>query len=359
MSGSRGVAAALVLLVSFGCTPSDTRSAPEPAQEASQRPSPSAPSASSSAPDPSPAPSPSQTSATRPPRPVNPVSLPALMRKEYDGRGLRLREVLVEAEQYTEHYVTYRSGSLTISGVMHVPRGKGPFPTLVLAHGYINPDVYVNGQGLSREQVRLAQAGFVTLHTDYRGHASSEDGRRTQLNLRLGYTEDVINAVLALRRARLGFIDKQRIGLLGRSMGGGVVYNTLVVRPGLVDAAVAYAPVSSDTVDNFNRWTRQDEVGARIIRTHGSPHQDPRFWRQVSPRTYFERVTEPLLIHHGTADESCPIRWSRQTVRALRRTGNDVRMYTYPGEPHAFIADWTLSMRRSVRFLDRHLGVGR
>jgi dipeptidyl aminopeptidase/acylaminoacyl peptidase len=71
--------------------------------------------------------------------------------------------------------------------------------------------------------------------------------------------------------------------------------------------------------------------------------------------TFFDRITEPVLVHHGTADTTVPLRWSRRTVAALRRAGKDVRLYVYPGEAHAFIADWTLSMRRSVRFLERNL----
>ncbi len=283
------------------------------------------------------------------------------MRRDFDGRALRVRRVLARTDAYTRHFVTYRSDDLRISGVMNVPTGRGPFPVLILNHGYIDPPLYSNGQGLMREQDYLARAGYVVLHTDYRNHAQSEAAPQTERRLRLGYTEDVINAVLAVKRSRLRYLDGDRVGYLGRSMGGGVTYNALVVRPGLVDAAVVYAPVSSNTVDNFNRWIRPDRDGlaSRIVSRYGAPERNPRFWRNVSPRTFFDRVTEPLIVHHGTADESCPIRWSRQTVRALRRTGNDVRMYTYPGEPHAFIADWTLSMRRSVRFLDRHLGAGR
>ena len=53
-----------------------------------------------------------------------------------------------------------------------VPTGKGPFPGIVLNHGYIEPSIYVTGQGLAREQDWLARAGFVVLHTDYRGHAA-------------------------------------------------------------------------------------------------------------------------------------------------------------------------------------------
>jgi len=281
------------------------------------------------------------------------------MDKKYDGRGLRLGEVLARASAYTRHFVTYRSGDLTISGVMNVPAGDGPFPVLVLAHGYIDPGVYVNGQGLLREQDYLARAGYVVLHVDYRNHGQSDDDPRSDVRLRLGYTEDVINAVLAVKRSRLRFLDRDRVGLLGRSMGGGVVYNLLVAQPGLVDAAVVYAPVSSNTVDNFDRWIRgdpgRDDLARRIIDRYGAPERRPQFWRNVSPVTFFDRVSEPLLIHHGTADESCPIRWSRETVAQLRQLEKQVWFHPYAGEPHAFIDAWPLSMRRTVGFFDRHL----
>lgn len=292
------------------------------------------------------------------PKPAHPVSLPALMTKAYDGRGLRLVQERAVTDAYTQHSVTYRSGDLTISGLMNVPNGRGPFPTLVLAHGYIDPDLYVTGQGLAREQDYLARRGFVTLHVDYRNHAGSDDDPKSDVRLRLGYTEDVINAVLALRRGPR-FVDDDRIGLLGRSMGGGVVYNVLVVRPGLVDAGVVFAPVSSNTVDNFDRWIRDDparsSTAAEILDEYGSPERRPEFWRATSPRTYFGRVEEPLMVHHGTSDDSCPIAWSYRTVDALEQAGKDVRLHVYEGEEHAFIPQWPLSMERTTAFLRARL----
>lgn len=310
--------------------------------------------ATSARPTPSPAPS-----ATASPRPVNPVSVPALFDRSYDGRGLRLGPVLARTDAYTSYTVTYRSGPLRISGKLDVPRGRGPHPAVVLAHGYIDPAIYVNGQGMRREQDWLARAGYVVLHVDYRNHAGSSKDPAADRRLRLGYTVDVVNAVKALRGTTDVAVDDDRIGLVGRSMGGGVVYNVLVAQPGLVDAAVVFAPVSSRTADNFDRWIRGDPgrsvLADRIAREHGLPEDSPRFWREVSPRPYFDRITEPVLIHHGTADESCPIRWSRATFRAMKAAGVDARMYTYPGEPHAFVADWPLSMRRTTAFLRANL----
>jgi uncharacterized protein len=341
----------LVLLVS-ACTGSDVpASAPSPtATSASER--------AEVSPSPTGTTTPSSSPSASEPAP-HPVSLPALFDEEYDGRALRLRRVLLRTDSYTQHAVTYRGDGLTVSGTLHLPRGSGPFPVLVLAHGYIDPAVYQTGQGLRREQDWLARAGYAVLHVDFRNHAGSDVDPRADEELRLGYTVDVINAVHALRRSGIKRLDGDRVGLLGRSMGGGVVYNVLTVAPGLVESAVVFAPVSSRAADNFNRWIRDDPgrsgLSRRIIRAYGAPERNRRFWREVSPRTYFDRVTEPVLIHHGTADDSCPIRWSRQTRRVMRAAGVDVSMFVYPGEPHAFVDAWPTSMRRTVRFFERHL----
>lgn len=298
------------------------------------------------------------TTATPRPVKVHPVSLPALMQRRYDGRGLRLGAELASTSSYTQNTVSWRSGRLTISGVLNVPRGEGPFPAVVLAHGYIDPDIYTNGRGMKRELDWFGTAGFVTLHVDYRNHAFSDDDPRADLDLRLGYTEDVINAVLALRSWR-GPVDDDRVALVGRSMGGGVIYNALVARPGLVDAAVVFAPVSSDTVDNVERWILPDPgrsgLASRLVDRYGRPRSEARFWREVSPRTYFDRITEPVLIHHGTSDDSCPIAWSRATARAMRQAGVEVTLREYIGEEHAFGPQWPLSMERTVAFLRRQL----
>jgi dipeptidyl aminopeptidase/acylaminoacyl peptidase len=285
----------------------------------------------------------------------DPVSLAALMREDFPGGRIRLGRQVLANEAYTRHEVTYPSGDVTVSGVLLRPRGKGPFPAVVLNHGYIEPSIYVTGQGLMREQDYLARAGFVVLHTDYRGHAASDPASDRSRETRLGYTRDTINAVQSVKR--LGYVDRERVAMLGRSMGGGVTYNAIVARPGLVRAAVVFAPVSSDFVDNFNRWTvaERPEAAAATYRRYGRPEQEPEFYAGLSARTYFDRITEPVLIHHGTLDDSCPVGWSRTTQRLLRKAGVDSTLEIYRGEQHAFGPQWPLSMERTVRFLRRQL----
>lgn len=349
-----------VAMVAAGCTA--TSAGPASPADSSAGEALPAPVSPDVAPPVTPSPSPGTAPASTPtpsPKPqpaANPVSLPALMERDFDGRALRVGDVLASNEAYTKSAVTYRSGDLRISGVLYVPTGAGPFPALVLNHGYIDPDIYVTGQGLQIEQDYLARSGFVVLHTDYRNHAGSDSDPTNDKRFRLGYTDDTINAVLALRGSDLP-VDPDRIGMMGRSMGGGVTMNALVVAPGLVDAAVIYASVSSSTVDNHNKWTvgERPELAGRIERRYGSPDQAPQFWAAVSPRTYFDRITEPVLVHHGTADDTCPIGWADETVAAMERQGVDVTYERYPGEGHAFSAAWADSMATTVEFFRRHL----
>ncbi len=334
-------------LLLAGCTSDAEPSAREPdATPPASSPATDTPTTTSGTPSPS----------STPTKPPHPVSLPAYFDRAYTGGALRLRVLRREAT-YTEYHATYRTGGLTISGQLLRPNGKGPYPALVYAHGYIDPDFYVNGQGLTREQDWMAARGYVVLHVDYRGHAESSPASDLVQAARLGYTEDVIGAVLALKKQP--YVDPDRMALLGRSMGGSVVYNALVAQPGLVKAGIVFAPVSSNAADNFDRWIRRDPsrgpLRSEIARRFGLPEERPGVWRRLSARTYFDRVTEPVLIHHGTLDDSCPIQWSRDTVLALRAAGKDVRLHVYQGEGHAFGPQWPLSMERTLRFLERNL----
>jgi dipeptidyl aminopeptidase/acylaminoacyl peptidase len=280
----------------------------------------------------------------------------ALIERSYNGRDLKVGRLLTDAGPYKRYLVSYRSEDLKISGVMNVPDGKGPFPVVVLAHGYIDPDIYQPGQGMRREQDYLARQGYVVLHTDYRGHATSDNDKDVDYELRLPYAVDLVNAVLAVKESKLRYLDGERVGLFGRSMGGNVTLNALVAKPGLVDAAVVYASTSSLAADNWKTFSDDDgPTKRRIRRTYGLPDDAPKFWRAASPRPYFDRVTEPVQLHHGTADGTCPIDWSEATLKSLRAAGKDAALFRYRGAGHTFYSDWSRSIRRTERFFDQHL----
>ncbi|HXH79825.1 alpha/beta hydrolase family protein [Nocardioides sp.] len=322
---------------------------PEPPREPSVSPS-----SSAATPTPTPTPVPAPTTA-----PV-PVSIAALKATSHRGSRLRLGAVRERTASYTSYDVTYRAAtgqrSFTISGVLNVPTGRGPFPAVVLAHGYIDPAYYVRGQGMTRERGVFATRGYVALHVDYRGHAESTDDPRSDRDLRLGYSADVIGAVKALRASEVN-VDSDRIALMGRSMGGGVVMKALIAEPGLVQAAALWASVSSLEAENFDQFIRPDgdSRAEAVVRAHGLPEDEPAFWRAASARPYLGEITEPVLMAHGRFDDTCPPPWARATQAAMRRAGVESTLEWYD-DGHAFGPAFLAAMDRTIRYLDRQLG---
>ncbi|MCX5726776.1 MAG: alpha/beta fold hydrolase [Candidatus Saganbacteria bacterium] len=303
---------------------------------------------------------------------VNPatVSLSYLAGKKFDGRDLTLVKVLAEENSYTRYYITYKSGDLTISGIMNVPKGKGPYPVIITNHGYINTKYYTNGRGLKREQDYLAQRGYIVLHPDYRNHNGSSKDPDNDFRLYTGYIEDVINAVYAVKNSNFKFIDKDNIGMLGHSLGGGIALSIMAVKPKLIKAYVLFAPTSIDYKDNFERWIARrppqleesvvqkygpPPVRHKIIEKYGSPVTNPNFWNGFSVWNRINNISDPVIVHQGTSDDSVPFQWSEKLEEALKAAGKDVTLYLYKGEKHEFISAWLTVMERSEAFFRKHL----
>lgn len=275
------------------------------------------------------------------------------------GTGLVLGPIQVQNDAYTRHYITYLSNGLKISGVLLIPKGDGPFPLVIFNHGYIATSVYTNGRGLRREQDYIARAGFAVLHTDYRGHAESDESPMTEkvYDGNLEYAMDSANAILAVREAKIPSIDAFSVGMLGHSLGGGVTMAVLTGKPDLVDAAVLYAPVSSKVWDNFVRWRSEREEGDRTIEAFGAYDEKPQIWDELSPATFFSRIQPPILLFHGDRDDSVPKEWSDDLTERLKAAGKVIEYVEYEGEAHEFGPKCTDFMKKTAAFLHKHLDI--
>jgi dipeptidyl aminopeptidase/acylaminoacyl peptidase len=284
------------------------------------------------------------------------LSIPHFSRMQLSGTGLTLVKILRREPSYVQHEIRYLSNGLTISGILNIPTGDGPFPLLIFNHGHISPSIYTVGRGLRREQDYMARRGFAVLHTDYRGHGESDPSPMVEKTYdgNLEYAMDSVNAILAVRAANLPQIDAQRVGMLGHSMGGGVTLAILTARPDLVDA-VLYAPVHANVWENFSRWRREREKDDRTEEISGTPETQPDHWEKLSPQTYLSNITAPVMIFHGDRDKDVPKEWSDDLHRRLMELGKDVTYVEYAGEGHEFGPEWGDFMKKSAEFFRKNL----
>ena len=311
---------------------------------------------------PSPTVSPTPTSTVTPtptatltptPHPLSGYTIEGLRAREYPGGAIRVRWVITTTNAYTRYYIEYPSDDLTITGVMHVPHGEGPFPVVILNHGYIPPSRYWSGADTWRAADYLARHGYLTIAPDFRGWGGSDSGENF---FRTGLVIDVLNLISSL--PSLPKADPERVGMWGHSMGGGVTTKAITIDP-RIKAAVLYAPVSADDTEVLQRWgrfMRGGDPGDPRFRAYRQAVRDPDFLRLTSPIHYFDFVTAPVQIHQGTADTVTPPRWAKAIRDALQAAGKEVEYFVYSGQGHVFRGEsWRLFMERVVAFYDRHL----
>ncbi len=269
------------------------------------------------------------------------------------GKGLKIERVLSKTSAYQKLQISYKSGDLTISGVMYVPKGRPPqegFPILILNHGLIHPSVYFSGRGSKREQEFFARRGYITIHPDYRGLAQSSPNPEKHHDFYVGYTQDAVSLIDALKGTNSKLFDSKRIGMWGHSMGGGIVARVMVLRPE-VRAFVLFAPISADVEDNF--YELSEEEVEWLHQAYGEAGSGA--YRKMSPLEYFADVAAPVQLHHGTEDKDVPMGFSEKMYDTLTAYGKKAEFFKYPGEAHEFGKAWQLAAERSLQFFDKYV----
>lgn len=299
---------------------------------------------------------PGADASSMPPVTDDVVTLRTLMAEPAAPVALVVGDQIDEHDEYSTFAVTYESGGLTISGLLHVPVGDGPFPAVVVVHGFVDRSTYTSGSELAREQDALAAANYVVLATDLRGHAGSDPDPADGFDLDMGATRDVISAVRSLTSSEAAPVDPARVGVLGHSLGGLVALNAMVVAPDEMAAVVALAPASSTVWDNIGAFMSPgDPVYESIVGPHGTPTENPVFWADVSPVTFAAQSTAPLLIIQGTADDAVDPAWAAATVASWSAAGATAELVTIEGADHVMDPHWEEANRLTLSFFDNEL----
>src|SRR5215213_1255539 len=306
---------------------------------------------------------------------IFPYTIDGLRRHEFQSGKIHIRSILEENDKFTSYLISYPSDGLTITGVMQIPVGEGPFPVIVMNHGFFSRSVYSSGDGTDRASAFLAEHGYITLASDYRSWGDSDVGYSLFYS---GLVIDVVNLINAIPSIEQA--DPKRIGMWGHSMGGGVTMKVLTIDP-RVRAAVLYSPVSADDLDVINRWGMgcfgniargelivgcnssdviPDDLPGEMQAAYRFAAGDLDTLKKIAPFYHLDYVNIPIQIHYGTEDgkftSGTPPQWSVKLTQALREAGKEVETLQYDGEGHSFIGQpWFDFMTRTLRFFDNHV----
>lgn len=202
----------------------------------------------------------------------------------------------------------------------YLPEAYDPakkWPLVIQIHGFNgeNP-VYVRWWAASDRHVKID-----TEYSDHQGVIYMEPhGRGNTQYLGMG-DSDVLHAIAEAKR--LFNVDDDRVYLTGDSMGGWGTWNVSTRHP---DLFAAIAPVfggSDYHVDMSEEDLAKLSPLDRFFNEKGSS------WAMADGL-----LNIPIFVHHGDADQSVKVDYSRWAVRMLQRWGYNVRYHEYPGRIH-------------------------
>ena len=266
---------------------------------------------------------------------------------------------------YTETDFSVPQARGALPGTLALPKGKGPFPAVLLVHGS-GPQDRDETIGASRPFLDIARGlaaqGIAVLRYDKRTHARPQDFHGGSFTVDDETTDDAVAALTAL--AADPRIDGRRVFVLGHSQGGMLAPRIASRWPQARGAILWAAPARTllDLLPEQNRYLLSldgdisspeqaflDKLDAQIAAARGSapvaaselPLGVPQtFWKSieaVNARADAKALRTPLLMLHGGRDFQVPDADWQLWKQALQGR-KDVQWQAYPALNHIGVA---------------------
>jgi dipeptidyl aminopeptidase/acylaminoacyl peptidase len=228
-----------------------------------------------------------------------------------------------------------------------------PCPVIVLFHG--GPE----GQsrpGFDPGAQIIVDSGFILLEPNVRG---SDGYGKTWLHAddgpkRLDILSDIEDAAKYARKTFAEGGKEPKVGVFGGSYGG---YSTLVAMTmyaGSYDAGVAVVGISSLTSFLKNTAPYRRKLRAS---EYGDLEKDADALVKLSPITYIDKVSAPLLLIQGANDPRVPVGEAIQMHDALEKRGLKSPLIIFPDEGHGAQKreNKVLQIGHAMDFFDKNL----
>jgi dipeptidyl aminopeptidase/acylaminoacyl peptidase len=227
--------------------------------------------------------------------------------------------------------ITYTARDGTeMSGVLTLPKGREAknLPLILMPHG--GPFARDDEEWDWWTQF-LASRGYAVLQPNYRGSSGfgTAFGKLGEGQWGLKMQDDLTDAVGWA--AKQGIADPARVCIVGGSYGGYAAFRAAQRDKGVYRCAVSYAGVSDMTA-----MVRYDSSFLNGGRSKDYLRLQAPDLKAVSPINFAGDFSTPILIMHGKADQTVPVKQSREMVERLKAVKASYRYVEQPLGDHHF-----------------------
>ena len=197
------------------------------------------------------------------------------------------------------------------------------YPVFFQHYGGPGSQTVTKGWGGGLEQAIVAK-GYIYFEIDNRGSDNRGVKFESAINRAMGSVEVEDQKAGALFLKGLPYVDGGRIATYGWSYGGYMTLKMLQADQGLYAAGIAGAPVT--------KWGLYDTHYTE--RYLGDPNKEPQVYAASDALGDAGKITDPLLLVHGMADDNVVFENSSMLIAQLQGAGVPFQMMLYPGYTH-------------------------
>ena len=239
----------------------------------------------------------------------------------------KLKEKLAGYAIPQKEFFTFKTTEgVDLNGWMMKPVNFDPskrYPVLMFQYSGPGSQQVLDKWGISWETY-MASLGYVVACVDGRGTGGrgSEFQKCTYLNLGVKEAKDQVEAAKYL--GGLPYVDKGRIGILGRSFGGYMTIMSMSEGTPVFKAGVAVAAPTD--------WKYYDTVYTeRFMRT---PKENAEGYKAASAFSRADNLHGNLLLVHGMADDNVHFQNCTEYAEHLVQLGKQFDMQVYTNRNH-------------------------
>ena len=260
---------------------------------------------------------------------------------------------LVEAEN-----IRYKSfDGMDVPAILYKPHqasAAAKAPAIVLVHG--GPGGQAR-RGYKAQVQYLVNHGYAVLDVNNRGSSGYGKTFFTADDRKHGREPlwDVVEAKKYLQS--LGWVDGQKIGVMGGSYGGYMVLAALAFKPDEFAVGVDIFGVSN--------WVRTlqsippywESFRKSLYKEIGDPTTELEMLKAASPLFHADKIRRPLIVLQGANDPRVIKPESDEIVEAVKKSGVPIEYVVFDNEGHGFTkkANEIRANKAILDFLDKHL----
>jgi dipeptidyl aminopeptidase/acylaminoacyl peptidase len=258
------------------------------------------------------------------------------------------KDGIKKENNFTSYVITFESNGKKISGMMNLPMTPMSYklPAIIMIRGFAESQGYFVGSGSWKAADELARNGFVTISLDFLGYGLSDGESRDILEARFEKPVGVLDLIESVKA--LDYVDSTKIGIWSHSNGGQISISVLEIT-GQNYPTVLWAPMTNPFPQSILE-TMDDSEGGKIVKQKIADFEQDYDSKLYSIDNFYEWIKAPILIHQGTADVWCKVKWQQDLQSRLQKLGKEVILDIRQDNDHNLKQSWDEVIKMDVEF---------